>query len=195
MNIQKYRKISVQLVSEDDDVSGETDAVSAHLGEGLLHRAISVFLFRLNEEGKPDLLLQKRSAEKIVGAQLWANSACGNVRPGESYLDCALRRLHDELGISNVELNAISKFRYQVQCSTKFSENEMDQVFAGWFDGEVALNPDEVSEVAWVAWNDLTQIQTAPKQYAPWLELLLADANSMHALSTWLQNKKDQYAK
>lgn len=35
----------------------------------------------------------------IVGAGQWANTCYGNVRPGESYLECAWRRLCEELGI------------------------------------------------------------------------------------------------
>lgn len=152
----------VILVDEHDKQLGVLDKVEAHRGQGKLHRAISVFLF--NDEGK--LLIQRRSAQKIVAAGQWANTACGNVRPGESYLTCALRRLEEELGIKGVELQEIGKFQYQVEFKNGFSENEIDTVFVGIFSGEVQPNPAEASAVDWIEFTDLLK---NGRDYAPWV--------------------------
>ena len=158
------------------------DKLEAHRGDGKLHRAISVFLFRKTEAGDVELLIQQRSDKKIVGAGQWANTVCGNVWPEESYESCARRRLEFELGISGedqklLELAPVTKFRYQVKCNEEFSENEIDQVFMGWFDGEIKLRPnfDEVAGTRWVEWSKLSNIslrEALEINWAPWIEIM-----------------------
>lgn len=158
----------VILVDANDNEIGSQDKIEAHRGDGQLHRAISVFLF--DDEGK--LLIQQRSDKKIVGAFMWANTACGNVRPGESYLDCAKRRLKEELGIEEVELSEVGKFQYQVSFNNNFSENEVDTVFVGRFLGEVRPNSEEVSAIHWINFEDLLQ---DGRTYAPWVEKIMGN--------------------
>lgn len=158
----------VILVDTKDHKIGVLDKVEAHRGVGRLHRAISVFLF--NSQGK--LLIQQRSAIKIVGALQWANTCCGNVRPSETYEQCALRRLREELGIEQVNISAVTKFLYQVQCNDDFSEYEMDQVFIGRFDGEVIANPLEVKATSWTDWSDFLLQTKSDTTIAPWVKVM-----------------------
>jgi isopentenyl-diphosphate delta-isomerase len=173
----------VTLVDLDDQVIGVMDKVAAHRGAGVLHRAVSIFLF--NDQHQ--LLLQQRSAQKIVGAMEWANTCCGNVRPGESYEECAYRRLKEELGIVAVKLHPLEKFIYQVECNSEFSEYEMDQVFAGFYAGAVKANPKEVKGSKWVKWSEVKTAQFNNKKIAPWFALMLARKS--------LINKLERYAK
>lgn len=146
----------VTLVDEKDNVVGEMDKIEAHRGEAKRHRAISVYLFRKTSNGI-ELLIQQRSQKKIVGANWWANTVCGNVRPIEDYEECAYRRLKEELGITAAEIKPLYKFEYHLQCNAEFSEWEVDQVFTGWYDGEVHPNPDEVQDFSWVKWSELLE--------------------------------------
>ncbi len=169
----------VVLVDENDAIIGQMDKIEAHRGNARLHRAISVFLFRKSGK-KAELLIQQRSAKKIVGAGQWANTCCGNVRPGESYEECAHRRLRDELGIEKVQLCPITKFIYQVKCNKEFSEHEMDQVFVGWYEGVVRPNADEVQNVEWVEWDDNQEgflQRLSEKSLAPWFEVVARAGN------------------
>lgn len=145
----------VTLIDENDQVIGQMDKVEAHRGDGKLHRAISVYLF-CKKENKWQLLLQQRSQTKIVGALEWSNTICANVWPSEDYPQCADRRLKEEMGIVT-KLEPIYKFRYQVKCNDQFSENEIDQVFFGVYDGQVLPNPEEANDYAWVDWDILHQ--------------------------------------
>lgn len=167
----------VILVDENDNHIGTMDKVDAHRGEGIRHRAISVFLF--NKDGK--FLIQQRSQKKIVGAGQWANTCCGNVRPTESYEECALRRLREELGITTANIRPVHKFEYHTACNDEFSEWEIDTVFVGEYDGTVAPNPDEVAQIRWIEKDTLQQEladdkKTAKKiteqTYAPWFHIL-----------------------
>lgn len=166
----------VTLVDEQDQVIGSMDKIEAHRGEGKLHRASSVFLFRKNSQGNSELLIQQRSNKKIVGAGQWANTVCGNVWPDESYEACARRRLQFELGIEEkIELQDVVTFRYQAKCNEEFSENEIVHIFVGWFEGEVSPNPDEVFTTQWIAWKEAISLPEK-LDWAPWFKLFVKES-------------------
>lgn len=71
--------------------------------EGLWHRAASVFLFR--RDGR--LIVQRRSAHKDVCPGAWDLSAAEHLQPGETFEQGAARGLREELGVENVQLEAI----------------------------------------------------------------------------------------
>ena len=52
----------VILVDENDNETGSKEKVKAHLGNVVLHRAFSVFVFN----GKKELLLQQRASKKML---------------------------------------------------------------------------------------------------------------------------------
>ncbi|MEO8581551.1 MAG: NUDIX domain-containing protein [Patescibacteria group bacterium] len=194
----------VTLVNERDEVIGTMDKIEAHRGEAKLHRCVSVYLFQKNKTGV-ELLIQQRAAVKIVGANQWANTICGNVRPTEDYEQCAYRRLREELGITKVEIKPIYKFVYNLPCNEQFSEWEMDQVFFGWYDGEVIPNPNEAQDFSWVKWQELleasektnadeqnfktkkvelkNQIKTKHFTLTPWFVWMLGDKKLINLLN------------
>lgn len=144
----------VTLIDKNDQVICHEDVYSAHQHPAKRHRAVSVWLVR-EMQGKKEILFQKRSLEKIVGADQWGNAICGNVKPEESYGDCAIRRLREEIGVTDIELSELYKFEYHVYSNEKYGENEVDQVFIGEYNGEFELNPAEVSQVEWVDLDEL----------------------------------------
>ncbi len=192
----------VTLITPNDEVIGSMDKIEAHRGEGKLHRAISVYLFKKTEDSV-DLLIQQRSVKKIVGAGMWANTVCGNVRPTESYEECAYRRLKEELGVTKVEIQPMYKFQYQVRCNEEFSENELDQVFVGWYDEDVSLNPDEAQDYKWINWSELQEKATVSElkkeefntkqisinnqsfTLAPWFVWMLGDEKLLSAINSY----------
>lgn len=149
---------TVTLVNSQDEVLGEMDIFKAHEKPFYLHRASSVWLYR--KKGQiTEVLLQQRSKFKPIGANWWGNGVCANVRPDESYEDCAYRRLTGELAIKNpkskIDLRKAYKFEYKAYGNEKFSEHEMDQVFVAKFDELVNPNPDEVAQIIWINWQEL----------------------------------------
>lgn len=178
----------VILIDERDQQIGVMDKVKAHKNPAKLHRASSIYLFRKGEDGI-ELLIQRRSNKKIVGANQWANTVCVNVRPGESYQEAAYRRLDEELGIKQAVLDNIYTFRYQIKCNQEFGENEIDHVFVGWYDEEVVLNKEEVIEVEWVNFDQLNNINF---DLTPWFELMLEDKNLVNKIEKWLQGENEK---
>ena len=161
----------VVLVDKYDRVIGQADKIEAHRGAGQLHRAISVFLF----DGGGNLLIQQRSEKKIIAPLKWANTCCGNVRPGEKYEECAYRRLQEELGVGVVELKPIGKFQYQFEFDNGFAENEIDVVFVGVYSGRAVPNPAEVKSCAWMLFDDFRHQLNG--KYAPWVEIIFYHEN------------------
>ena len=74
--------------------------------EGLLHRAVHVFVF--NRFG--ELFLQKRSILKDSSPGLWDSSCSGHLDTGENYDLAAVRELSEELGV-NSEMKLITMLK------------------------------------------------------------------------------------
>ena len=161
----------VILVDENDQQIGTMDKVEAHRHPAQLHRASSVLL----QNSKDEWLIQQRSDQKIVGANQWANTCCGNLKPGENYKQCAQRRLKEELGIVGIELKKLDKFIYQVECNDEFGEYEMDTVFVGQYAGFVKPNPLEVKNIKWISTQKLlNELSKKESIFAPWTKTVLS---------------------
>ena len=155
------------LVDENDNETGTCEKVECHLGQGLLHRAFSVFLF--NPAGQ--LLIQQRSEHKMLWPLIWANSCCSHPRAGEATEVAAARRIHEELGVQ-CNLTYLYKFIYQSQYQDVGSEYENCWVFVGQFDGKLNVDNNEIAEHRFIDPEDLTlSIAANPDLYSPWLKL------------------------
>ncbi|WP_028121510.1 isopentenyl-diphosphate Delta-isomerase [Epilithonimonas tenax] len=163
----------VVLVNPNDEVLGQMDKMQAH-ENGLLHRAFSVFLF--NDQG--EMLLQKRASEKYHSPNQWTNACCSHPRLNESYLEGAIRRTKEELGI-DCELTEKFRFIYKADVGNGLWEHELDYVFVGNFSGEFDLNLDEVSEIRYVSIADLQKEITAnPEHFTAWFKIIWAEYRS-----------------
>jgi isopentenyl-diphosphate Delta-isomerase len=152
------------LVDETDRPTGAGGKLAVHR-EGLLHRAFSVFLF----DRRGDVLLQRRAATKYHSGGLWANSCCGHPRVGEATETAAARRLGEEIGAESALAYGFQA-RYRTPLDHGLTENELVHVYAGRFDGGLALNPDEVSETALMGLEALVaDAERRPERYAYWL--------------------------
>ncbi|MFY9241096.1 MAG: NUDIX domain-containing protein, partial [Roseovarius sp.] len=61
---------------------------------GLRHKAVSVFVV-----SGDDVLIQRRALGKYHTPGLWANTCCTHPNWDEKSLDCAARRMEEELGV------------------------------------------------------------------------------------------------
>lgn len=165
----------VVLVDKQDNRLRVLDKLKAHEGKGRLHRAVSVLLYRRNGKGK-EVLLQKRSRKKRLWGGYWANSCCTHPYPGEGYVECGVRRLKEELGveIGREDLRVVDRFAYQAEFGEGMSENELDTVLVGEYEGGVEEDSEEVEELRWVSWKRLKrEIEEESEDYAPWLRKMI----------------------
>lgn len=155
------------LVDECDHEIGFASKRRCHEGEGLLHRAFSVFLS--DREGR--VLLQQRAAGKLLWPGFWANSCCSHPRCGETVIEAAKRRLAEELGVQ-VDLEVLFSFRYHARYLDVGSEHELCWVLRGTLDAPVRRNPLEVADWRWVTPVELDlELSEHPERCTPWLHL------------------------
>jgi len=152
------------LVDADDNEIGFRSKADCHDGDGILHRAFSVFLF--DDEGR--VLLQKRAPGKRLWPGYWSNSCCSHPRRGESLEVATARRLADELNIE-AELEFVYKFAYQANFGAAGAENELCHVFLGRSPLAVRANAHEIEAVRFVSVTDLErELGAAPDSFTPW---------------------------
>lgn len=160
----------VVLVNENDEVLGLMEKQQAHVA-GLLHRAFSVFIFN----SKGELLLQQRASDKYHSPALWTNTCCSHPRENETYLEAAHRRLQEEMGF-DCELEPKFHFIYKAKLDENLFEHELDHVFTGQFDGEIQINPEEVSAYKWIAMDELiADMNFNPGQYTVWFKIIFKE--------------------
>lgn len=163
------------LVDLDDREIGRGEKLDVHR-QGLLHRAFSVFLFNGDS-----LLIQRRAAGKYHSAGLWANTCCSHPRAGQPLREAVALRLEQECGITGVEVREAGSFVYCAGFQNGLTEYECDHVFVGEYDGALAPNPDEVSEMRYVPLTELKQdMLVHPEQYAVWFFTALGIAEREH---------------
>jgi isopentenyl-diphosphate Delta-isomerase len=160
----------VILVNENDVEIGTLPKLEAHQ-KGLLHRALSVFIFN----SKREMLLQQRALDKYHSAGLWSNTCCSHPYPAENTLAAANRRLMEEMGIQT-ELRYLHSFRYKTQVDNNLIEHELDHVFSGICDKIPAINKKEVADYKYISIPELlTAVKKNPEDYTPWFKICLQE--------------------
>jgi isopentenyl-diphosphate delta-isomerase len=154
------------------------EKLEAHV-EGLRHCAVSVFLVHEDE-----ILIQQRAAGKYHTPGLWANTCCTHPHWKEDPLVCAVRRLHEELGITGVDPVWKDQIEYRAEVGDGLIEHEVVDLFLVQSVKRpvLHLNPDEVDGVRWLTLEALErEVAEHPDQFTPWLRIYLAD----HKLSVF----------
>lgn len=157
----------VILVNEMDEVLGHMDKLEAHR-KGILHRAISLFIFN----NKGEWLLQQRAAHKYHSGLLWSNATCTHPIFGEAAVDAAHRRLKEEMGLST-SLKKSFIFQYRAELTNGLIENELDHIFIGQCDDSPVINKEEVASYRYISSPNLVkEITNQPEQFTVWFKLL-----------------------
>ena len=155
------------VVDSSDRELGTLDKSACHDGDGVLHRAFSLFVF--NSAG--ELLLQQRAAEKRLWPLYWSNSCCSHPRAGESLTLAVGRRLQQELGM-RARLDYVYKFEYQAHYEDIGSEHELCSVYVGRSQDQPTVNTTEVAALEWLAPAELAaRLRSQPDTFTPWFKL------------------------
>jgi isopentenyl-diphosphate Delta-isomerase len=146
------------VVNERDEVIGQRVRSEVHR-LGLLHRAVHVLVF--NRGGK--IFLQKRSMLKDCCPGTWDSSASGHLDRGESYDDCAVRELREEIGlVASVPPRRLFKIDACPETGLEFV-----WVYQSESEGPFVLQPEEIDEGAWFGPDELTRwIARSPGEFA-----------------------------
>ena len=146
------------VVDDNDEVVGQETRAVVH-EKNLKHRAVHALVFNKRKE----VLLQKRSDLKDKFPNRWDSSAAGHLDSGESYESCVVRELQEELGIEEVDTQAIAKIPP--------SENtgwEWIQLYLARHDGALRFPCSEVHSVQWFSMEMVREwIDARPQDFAP----------------------------
>ena len=152
------------LVDRDDKEVGYASKADAHDGDGILHRAFSLFLF--NKDG--ELLLQQRAPVKRLWGGYWSNSCCSHPRRGETLAVATSRRLLEELNFE-AELEHVYQFCYQADFGAAGSENELCHVYLGRASEDIRANESEIANVRFITAAALAaEFDLYPERFTPW---------------------------
>lgn len=158
----------VILVDHEDKAIGTIGKLEAHQ-QGLLHRAVSVFIF--NESNQ--MLLQQREKTKYHSGGLWSNACCTHPKWEESTEDTSHRRLREEMGI-NAPLFKAFEFTYKAALDNDLIEYEYDHVYLGVTNEKPNGNPEEVMDWKYLSIEQIEfDLKKNPHLYTEWFKLCL----------------------
>lgn len=140
---------------------------------GLRHKAVSVFVMAGEK-----VLIQRRAFGKYHTPGLWANTCCTHPLWEEKAVDCAVRRLDEELGITGLYPTFRDRVEYRAPVGNDLVEHEVVDIFIADAPKElkVAPNPDEVADIRWVDLYDLAaEVSRWRERFTPWLRIYLEE--------------------
>ena len=152
----------LDIVDEKGNPIGKTVSRKDAHEFGILHRTAHVWVIR-ETQGRVEVLLQKRSADKDSFPEMYDTSSAGHIPAGDEPLLSAIRELKEELGIVATleQLHYAGTFRIQYEKvfhNSLFKDNEVTQVFVYTEPVQIeqlVLQAAEVSEVKWFVLDDV----------------------------------------
>ena len=166
-------------VDAHDRVVGSCKRGDAHRF-GLRHRSVHILVFSERSE----VFLQKRSMNKDVDPGRWDSSAAGHVDFGESYDECAMRELGEELGIMLAEPPE-RLFKLPASEATGW---EFVQVYRLYYSGLFQLDASEIDEGRWFspveisAWQARSGMELTASFRTIWMAYWRLEATKPHSL-------------
>jgi isopentenyl-diphosphate delta-isomerase type 1 len=152
------------IVNDRDQVVDQRFRVEVHR-LGLKHRAVHVLVFN----AKGHLYLQKRSHQKDTFPGAWDSSASGHLAAGEEYDACAVRELHEEIGIT---ARQPPERLFKVQARPETGQ-EFVWVYRLQHEGPFQLNPAEVEFAAFFRSEDVDRwMAERPRDFADSFRLI-----------------------
>jgi 16S rRNA (adenine1518-N6/adenine1519-N6)-dimethyltransferase len=149
---------SLDAVDENDVVINTLPRREIHAGKHL-HRAVHVFV--RNKAG--EIYLQFRSHLKDTHGLKWDSSASGHVDPGESYHDCAVREMWEEIWVEpKGELVRIARI-----AASEATDLEFIEVFLAEAKGRIRIHGKEVDSGQWFSPEFIEEwIEKRPQDFA-----------------------------
>ena len=146
------------VVNERDEVVGRNTRREVHR-LGLMHRAVHVLVFHPRGE----LFLQKRSMQKDRQPGLWDSSASGHLNAGEDYDACAVRELHEELGL---QVAQPPQRLFKIAAGPE-TDQEHVWIYRCQSEGPFTLHPDEIERGDWFSPEHLSRwLAERPQDFA-----------------------------
>ena len=148
----------LDIVDENGHPTGVVKERTKVHEDGDLHRTSHVWIVRDTKDGL-EVLLQKRSDNKDSFPGCYDTSSAGHIPAGQSFLESALRELHEELGIK-VNGDRLEEKGMQRVISENifhgkvFKDNQISKVYRAKINDldidKINLQEEEVESVIWM---------------------------------------------
>lgn len=162
--------MTIHIPAWIDGTLTPVEKLDAHV-RGLKHKAVSVFVMAGDQ-----VLIQQRAMGKYHTPGMWANTCCTHPEWDETSIDCANRRLTEELGITGLKPDYRDRVEYRADVGGGLIEHEVVDIFVAEATPDLRIepNPEEVMAVEWVSYPTLLQnVKNKPSDYTPWLRIYL----------------------
>lgn len=179
-------------LSEDGRGTGVVMERGVAHRDGRLHGTVHVWLIRTGEDGKDEILLQKRSGQKEIYPGCWDISSAGHLQAGDTFEQAAVRELAEELGVSAAEeeLEVIGWNRDRTEVianGRRFMDDELAKVYGlrrDMSESMFELQQEEVEAIQWMPLDEVWKKQ----QENNWKHCLREDELEM--LRKYLEKQK-----
>ena len=145
----------LDIVDENGLPTGATVSREEAHAKGIPHRTSHVWLLRFRD-GKPQVLLQKRCAQKDSWPGCYDISSAGHIPAGVDFVPSALRELREELGVNAMARELIFCGNRRIQADgifhgQPFHDRQYSRVFAlVWDRDDFTVQREEIDSVRWM---------------------------------------------
>lgn len=162
--------------------------------DGDIHGTSHVWIAGIDEAGKRQLLLQKRSADKDAFPGCYDISSAGHLPAGQDYLTSAIRELYEELGIRAQEEDLIFLGIHRGYCEDvfygkPFRNHEVSHVYLYDKPVDIGSLTLQESEVESVKWMPLDQCYEKAREHDPKYCLFVEE---LDMIREYYQNRPDK---
>ena len=149
------------IIDENDHIIGQEMRSKVHQ-LGLWHRGAHVLLFTSDNK----LIVQQRSKTKSQSPLMFDCSVSEHAQAGETYHHAALRGLQEELGITDIAIQPLIKFKMNYGPN----DNEISMIYKGVSTIEqVRFDPQEIERVeAYTAEELQSHLSKRPELFSYW---------------------------
>jgi len=150
----------LDFVDENNQVMGRERREKIH-SIGLWHRGVHVLVF----DSRGRMILQMRSAEKDKFPNRYDLSVSEHLAEGETYNSAAIRGLREELGITNVALKRLMRFKMNYGPN----DNMISELYECHYDGPIQIDKRETQSLETFSLSEIKEMLAKDEdKFAPW---------------------------
>lgn len=153
----------LDIVDENNVLTGEKRLRSEVHSQGLWHRTVHIYLFKL-VDNEVSFLVHLRAKNKDLHPNCWDTRFGGHIKSGGSIEDGIKSELMEEVGL---DLKKDSLVQGEVYKRDHYPNREFTHSFYYKFDGDITtlkFNDGEVQEIKWLKSGDIVKSMTDEPQ-------------------------------
>ena len=159
-------KPKIQIVNENDEIIAHKHRNEIDYSKDI-YRSTTLWI----TNSKSEILLAQRKLTKDKDPGKWGPAVAGTVEEGETYNSNIRKETEEEIGLTNVELKSVEKFK------AGHPRQQFIQVYSTKIDKQIEdfkIQEDEVERIAWMSKTELIKdLRDNPDKYVPAMPKLI----------------------